>query len=68
MAVRQKQVKPSSHELTARCAATEAEVHTLRDRIRAVEDERDQARQGLQFLSDALRRRGCCDGHTQPPQ
>ena len=42
----------------------EARIAALRARVEVVERERDEARAGLHFMTAALRRRGCCDAHT----
>ena len=41
----------------------ESLVRSLRDQVTVRDDKRDQALNGLDELTKALRRRGCCDGH-----
>ena len=57
-------VNPSYEELARLRDEHEARIAALRARVVVVEKERDEARTGLQFMTGALRRRGCCDGHT----
>ena len=61
MAVRDGEVNLSYEELQAVCGERETLVHTLRQQMQALEAERDQALHGLELLTQALRRRGCCD-------
>ena len=51
----------SYQELKALCGERENLVHTLREQLRTLEMERDQLRQAVEYLTDGLRRRGCCD-------
>ena len=51
----------SYQELEALCSERETLVHTLRQQIRALESEREQFYHAVERLTDALRRRGCCD-------
>ncbi len=64
MAVTAGNVNLSYQELEALCGERETLAHTLRQQILAVEAERDQALRGLELLTEALRRRGCCDHDT----
>ena len=61
MAVQREDVSLSYEKLESLCSERDAQLHTLRRQIRILEGERDQARQGLELLTMALRRRGCCD-------
>ncbi len=63
MANRNGRVKVSDEELQALYDERESLVSSLRDQVAALEGERDQALNGLDELTKALRRRGCCDGH-----
>lgn len=63
MANRNGRVKVSDEELQGLYDEHENLVRSLRDRVVALEGERDQALNGLDELTKALRRRGCCDGH-----
>ncbi len=69
MAVRDREVNLTYDELAARCAARESLVVELRGQVLALQRERDQAQAGVEFLTAALRRRGCCDTATNraPP-
>ena len=42
----------------------EAVVRSLRDQIEALQRQLEEARGGIDHLTDALRRSGCCDGVT----
>jgi len=42
-------------------------IMVLRDQVRALETERDQARHGITVLERALRRQGCCDSNGAEP-
>lgn len=64
MAVRDGEVNLSYEELEALCGERESLVHALRQQIQALEADRDQALHGLHLLTEALRRRGCCDHDT----
>lgn len=64
MAFRDGEVNLSYEELEALCGERETLVNTLRQQIRALEAEREQTLQGLNILTEALRRRGCCDHDT----
>ncbi len=61
MAVRDQQVNLAYEQLAALCDARESLVQDLRQQLFALQRERDQALAGLEFLTAALRRRGCCD-------
>ena len=65
MTVQQRKAGRPRKKLAAPCGELEATIGALRQQIRALEDERDQARNGLDFLTEALRRRGCCDHPTE---
>ena len=54
-------VNLSYEELVTLYAEQEAVLNALREQIRALERERDQALTGFHHLTEALRRRGCCD-------
>ena len=64
MTVRNGEVNLSHAELQALCDERETIVHALRQEIAAIELQRDQALRGLELLTQALRRRGCCDHDT----
>ena len=64
MTVRHSEVNLSYEQLEALCSERETMLHTLRQQIKDLETECDQALQGLELLTDALRRRGCCDSDT----
>jgi hypothetical protein len=51
--------------LERRLAALQAENAALRERIAALERERDGTLRGIEVLTHGLRRRGCCD-HDAP--
>jgi len=55
------QINISSKRLEARCAELEALAHALEQQVRGLASERDQLRHAVEYLTDALRRRGCCD-------
>ena len=57
-------VNPSYDELSRLRDEHEARISALRGRIAVVENERDEARAGFRLMTQALRRRGCCDTHT----
>ncbi len=61
MTVQHTEVALSYEELEALCSERNTLVHTLRQQIRDLETQRQQAIQGIELLTDALRRRGCCD-------
>lgn len=61
------QVKRPYKELEARCASQQDELDALRTLLRTAERERDEVRQGLEHLTIAFRRRGCCDNHVDSP-
>ncbi len=48
-------------QLETLCSERETMLHTLQRRIKDLEDERDQALNGLEVITRGLRRRGCCD-------
>ena len=54
-------VNLSYEELESLCGERETLVHTLKQQLRAAEFERDEARSAMERLTQALRRRGCCD-------
>jgi|FLYL01.1.fsa_nt_gi uncharacterized coiled-coil protein SlyX len=63
MALRRTEVKRGAYrELEALCAEREETIRALRKQLLVLQQERDEARQGLEMLTQALRRRGCCDG------
>jgi len=57
-------VNPSYDELARLRDEHEARISALRARIVVVENERDEARSAFQLMTRALRRRGCCEPHT----
>lgn len=57
-------VNPSYEELSRLRDEHEARIAALRARIVVVERERDEARAGFRLMTAALRRRGCCENHT----
>jgi hypothetical protein len=57
-------VNPSYTDLHALCAEQETLLQSLLEQLQAAEDERDRAMRGLELLTEALRRRGCCDHET----
>ena len=61
MAVQHTEATLSYEELEALCGERNTLVHTLRQQIRDLETQLQQAIQGIELLTDALRRRGCCD-------
>lgn len=61
MVSKSKQVSLSYQELEALCGERETLAYTLRQQLRAMELERDEARGAMERLTEALRRRGCCD-------
>lgn len=63
MALQESPVNLSLEELRTLYDERADLIDSLRDRVRALELERDQALNGLHMLTEALRRRGCCDGH-----
>ena len=64
MTVRDAEVNLSYAQLQALCDERETAVYALRKEIAAIELQRDQALRGLELLTEALRRRGCCDHDT----
>ena len=64
MAVQDGQVNLSYRELKALFDQQEGLIQTLRQQLVALEGERDQALGGVEALTHALRRRGCCDPDT----
>ena len=64
MAVRERQVNLSYEELEALYGERETLLDSLQEQVHALKLERDQALRGLEFLTEALRRRGCCDPDT----
>lgn len=61
MAISETDASLTYDELEALAGERETTLHTLRQQIRALEMERDQALAGLEALTSALRRRGCCE-------
>ena len=61
MTVQHPEVALSYEELESLCSERNTLVHTLRQQIRDLETQRQQAIQGIELLTAALRRRGCCD-------
>ncbi len=61
MAFRDGEINLSYKELEALCGERESLVHSLRQQVHDLEKQRDEARQGMNILTEALRRRGCCD-------
>lgn len=57
-------VNPSYDQLARLRDEHEARISALRARVVVVENERDEARAGFRLMTQALRRRGCCDTHT----
>lgn len=64
MALQESPVNLSFDELETLYHEREDVIRSLREQVHALELERDQALHGLHMLTEALRRRGCCDGHT----
>ena len=64
MAVRERQVNLSYEELAALCEERETLLDSLQEQVQALKLERNQALRGLELLTEALRRRGCCDPDT----
>jgi hypothetical protein len=64
MAGGEPQVNPSYDELSRLRDEHEARISALRARIVVLEKERDEARAGFRLMTQALRRRGCCEPHT----
>ena len=58
------EVNLSYAELRTLCAEQETLLQSLLEQLQAAEDERDRAMRGLELLTEALRRRGCCDHDT----
>jgi HPt (histidine-containing phosphotransfer) domain-containing protein len=57
-------VNLSYGELQQLCTEQETLLQSLLDQLQAAEDERDRASHGIEILTDALRRRRCCDHET----
>jgi hypothetical protein len=57
-------VNLSYGELQHLCTEQETLLQSLLDQLQAAEDERDRVTQGLELLTQALRRRGCCEPET----
>jgi len=57
-------VNPSYDELARLRDEHEARISALRARVVVVENERDEAQAGFRLMTQALRRRGCCDTHA----
>ena len=66
MTVRKSHAKRPSRKLHAACEEHERVIESLRQRVRALEQDRDEIRQGFEELTRALRRGGCCDGIDEP--
>jgi len=64
MASQNGEVNLTYEELQAQYLEQALLVEALEERVRATEDERDRSMRGIEFLTQALRRRGCCDSHT----
>jgi hypothetical protein len=64
MAVRRHKINLGLQELLARQADHDLVIDALRRQIAELESERDQARAGLKFMEQALRRQGCCDSES----
>ena len=67
MAVQERQVNLSYEELEALCGEREALLNSLQEQVYALKLERDQALRGLELLTEASRRRGCCDAEEASP-
>ena len=61
MASQNGEVNLSYEELQAQYLEQALLVEALEERVQAAEDERDRSTRGIEFLTQALRRRGCCD-------
>lgn len=57
-------VNPTYAELSRLRDEHEGRIAALRARVVVLEKERDEARAGFRLMTAALRRRGCCDTHT----
>jgi septal ring factor EnvC (AmiA/AmiB activator) len=66
MTIRKAHNKRTSRKLEAACEEHERVIESLRQQVRAVEQDRDEIRQGFEELTRALRHRGCCDSIDQP--
>jgi len=66
MTVHKPQAKQTTRQLAVPCEEHERVIESLRKQVRAMEQDRDEVRQGFEELTRALRRRGCCDGIDQP--
>lgn len=64
MAVRRNKINLNLQELLGRQAEHDLVNEALRNQIAELEVERDQARAGLEFMEQALRRQGCCEGDS----
>jgi hypothetical protein len=64
MAFGEREVNLPYEELRTLCEEQESLLGSLLDQLQAAEDERDRAMRGLEFLTRALRRRGCCAPET----
>jgi len=64
MALRGGQVNLSYEALQDLVAERARAYAALQERLRELEIERDRALRGLEFMTEALRRRGCCDHDT----
>lgn len=61
MTVDRGQTKLTYEELEALYDERETLLHALHQQVHALELERDEVRHGLDILTEAMRRRGCCD-------
>ena len=57
-------VNLSQDELQTICTEQETLLASLLEQLQAAEDERGRAMRALEILTDALRRRGCCERET----
>ncbi len=68
MASGERHLNLSYRELEKLCSEQESLLQSLLDQLQAAEDERDKAMHGLDLLTQASRRRGCCEhesnGHS----
>ena len=64
MAVQERQVNLSYQELETLCGERQALLLALQQQVQALKVERDRALRGLELLTEASRRRGCCDDET----
>jgi hypothetical protein len=64
MASQDRVVNLHQAELQKLCSEQETLLTSLLEQLQAAEDQRDQAQRGMELLTEALRRQGCCDGKT----